>query len=227
MPSISNDNAINFEITVAFDQRLLADEHWRNLEELDLYTPPPLPHPDSPATTDFSPALSIEYIRYIAALHFSWFKAELNERLCAYDDNDDDVSISSDDNMLSLDLDDPNAAFSPAYLSTDGLSFALNAIKSSHTTTAEHAIDSYTRRKLQQLDTWPDWKQGEISQLDKMAKLGMYGNLVRLLARQLSFVHIGNFIRSVLVIDIPVTAVMDPSVLPLHSMQSLPPIPVV
>ena len=25
------------------------------------------------------------------------------------------------------------------------------------------------------MDTWPDWKEGEVSQLDKMAKLGMYG----------------------------------------------------
>ena len=37
------------------------------------------------------------------------------------------------------------------------------------------SIGSFTCRKLQQLDTWPEWKQGEISQLDKMDKLGMYG----------------------------------------------------
>ena len=60
--TLSNDHAINFEITVAFDHRLLADERWRNLEELDLYTPPLLPHPNSPATEDFSPDLSIEDI---------------------------------------------------------------------------------------------------------------------------------------------------------------------
>ena len=77
--------------------------------------------------------------------------------------------------MASLDPDDPNATFCPTYLSTEAISLAINAIKSSHTTPAEHALGSFTRRKLQQLDTWPDWKQGEISQLDKMDKLGMYG----------------------------------------------------
>ena len=76
--------------------------------------------------------------------------------------------------MASFDPDDPNAAFSPAYLSTEAISLSMNAIKSSHTTTTEHYIGSFTRQKIQQLDTWPEWKQGEISQLDKMDKLGMY-----------------------------------------------------
>ena len=89
----------------------------------------------------------------------SWTK----KRLHTYDDDDDDdnVSISSDDSMASLDPDDPDADFSPAYLSTKAISLAMNAIRSSHTTTAEHSIGSFTRQKLQQLDTWPDWKQGE------------------------------------------------------------------
>ena len=134
-----------------------------------------MPHPDFPATEYFSPDLSIEDIRHTAALHFSRFQAERNERLYAYDDDDDDVSISSGDSMASLDPDDPNAVFSPAYLSTEAISFAMNAIKFSHTTTVEHSIGSFTRRKLQQLDTGPEWKQGEISQLYKMDKLGMYG----------------------------------------------------
>ena len=115
-----------------------------------------MPHPDSPATKDFSPNLSIEDIRHIAALHSFRFKAERNEHLHTYDDDDDDVSISSDDSMVSLNPDDPNTAFSPAHLSTEAVSLAMNAIKSSHTTTVEHAIGSFTRRKLQQLDTWPD-----------------------------------------------------------------------
>lgn len=175
--TLSNNHAINFEITVAFDHCLLADERWRSLEELDLYTPPQLPHPDSPATDDFSPDLLIEDICHIATLRPSWFKAERNESRRIYDDDDDDddVSISSDDSMTSLDPNDPNAAFSPAYLSTKAISLAMNAIQSSHTTPAEHALGSFTCRKLQKLDTWLDWKQGEISQLDKMAKLGMYG----------------------------------------------------
>ena len=77
--------------------------------------------------------------------------------------------------MGSLDPDDPNADFSPVYLSTEAISLAMNAIKSSHTTAAVNYIGSFTCHKLQQLDTWPDWKQGEFSLLDKMAKLGMYG----------------------------------------------------
>ena len=77
--------------------------------------------------------------------------------------------------MISLDPDDSNAAFSPVYLSTKAVSLAMNPIRFSHTTDDEYSIESFTRRKLQQLDTWPDWKQSGISQLDKMAKLGMYG----------------------------------------------------
>ena len=172
--TLSTDNAINFQIIVAFDYCPLADERWRNLEEFDLYTLPPLHHLDFSANEDFYIDLSIEDIRHIASLHSPWFKAEQNERLCAYKDDDDDVSILSDDSMASLDLDDPNAAFSPVYLSTEAVSLAMNAIKSSTTTTVEYSIGSFIRRKLQQLNTWPDWKQGGISQLDKMAKLGMY-----------------------------------------------------
>ena len=76
--------------------------------------------------------------------------------------------------MASLDPDDPNAAFSPTYLSTKAMPLTMNASRSSQPT-AEHSIGSFTRRKMQQLDTWPDWKQSGISQLDRMAKLGMYG----------------------------------------------------
>ena len=108
-----------------------------------------MPHPDFPITKDFSPDLSIEDIRHIAALHSSQFKAERNERLHAYAyDDDDDVSIPSDDSMVSLDLDDPNIAFSLAYLSTEAISLAMNAIKSSHRTTAEHSIGIFTCQKL-------------------------------------------------------------------------------
>ena len=71
--------------------------------------------------------------------------------------------------------DDSNAAFSPAYLSTETMFLAMNTIRSSYTTPADYSIGIFTCRKLQKLDTWPDWKEGEISQLDKMAKLGMYG----------------------------------------------------
>ena len=74
-----------------------------------------------------------------------------------------------------MDQDDPNAAFSSANLSTETVFLAMNAIKLTHTTTAEHSIGSFICRKLQQLDTWPALKQGKISQVDKMAKLEMDG----------------------------------------------------
>ena len=134
-----------------------------------------LPCPDAPEDEDYSPDLSIEDIRHIAALHSSCFKAEKHERMNASNLDDDDISISSDDSMASLDPDDPNAIFSPSYLSLEAVSLAINAIQSSHTTEGEQAIGNFHRRKLQLLDTLPDWKQGEISQLDKMDKVGMYG----------------------------------------------------
>ena len=84
------------------------------------------------------------------------------------------MSIPSDDSMTILDPDDPNAAFIPAYLSTEAIFLTINAIKSSHITTTEYYVGSFTCQKLQQLDSWSDWKQGEISQLDKIDKLGMY-----------------------------------------------------
>ena len=68
------------------------------------------------------------------------------------------------------DLEDLNVAFSPAYLSTEAIFLAINAFKSTHTTTDACSIVSFTSCKLQQLDTWPGWKQGETPQLDKMDK---------------------------------------------------------
>ena len=90
-------------------------------------------------------------------------------------DGDDAISISSDDSMSGLDPDDSNAVFSPEYLSIEMMSIAMNAIKLSHTIPAEHSIGSFTHCKLQKCDTWKDWKKVELSQLDKMKKLGMYG----------------------------------------------------
>ena len=59
----------------------------------------------------------------------------------------------------------------------------INVIMFSYTPTAEHSIGSFTRQKLQQLDTRPDWKGDEISQLDKMAKSGMYGKPCKALCK--------------------------------------------
>ena len=75
--------------------------------------------------------------------------------------------------MTGLDSDDPNATFSSDYLSTETMFIAMDTIRSSHTTSTEHSIGSITCCKLQKLDTWPDWKKCELSQLNKMNRLGM------------------------------------------------------
>ena len=55
------------------------------------------------------------------------------------------------------------------------MSLAMNAVRLYHTTFAEHYVCSFIRCKLQKLDTWKDFKQGGLSQLDKMKISGMYG----------------------------------------------------
>ena len=172
--ALYNANAVNFTITVANEPKLLAPELWRNLEELDLYTPRRLPSPDPTDEEDHTPDLSLEYIRHIAALHSSRFKTA--QRLRQQDSTStDDDSTSSFDSAASLDPSDPNSTFSPEYLPTDVMALAINAIRSSHTTTDEQSLGHFTRRKLKQLDTWPEWRKGEVDQLDKMERLGMYG----------------------------------------------------
>ena len=89
-------------------------------------------------------------------MHSSFFNAELSVQLQAYANDDDDISVSSDDSMSSLDLDEPNAAFSPAYLFTEEISLAMYTIRFFFTTAAKHSIGSFTCQKLQQFDTWPD-----------------------------------------------------------------------
>ena len=74
--TLSTDNAINFEGTVAFDHRLFVDERWRNLDDLDLYTPPPLPHSYSPATKDF--LLTFLLNTFVILLLYILFDSELN-----------------------------------------------------------------------------------------------------------------------------------------------------
>ena len=46
-----------------------------------------------------------------------------------------------------------------------------STIRSFHTTPAEYYIGSFTYQLLQKLDTWNDWKCGELSQLDTIKKL--------------------------------------------------------
>ena len=60
--------------------------------------------------------------------------------------------------------------------SDDELQLAIAAVSSTvHSTAAERALGSFTRRKLKNLDTWGQWRASEHKQLDKMATNGMYG----------------------------------------------------
>jgi hypothetical protein len=51
----------------------------------------------------------------------------------------------------------------------------IQALQSEALTPEEQALGSFTRRKLQNLSTWPLWKEAEIKQLDQFHDLGMYG----------------------------------------------------
>ena len=101
---------------------------------MDHCTPPHSPHPDALGNEDYflpAPDLSIAGIWHIAALHSSCFKVEHNERLHSYDTAagagaavDDVSSSSSDDSISSVDIDDPNATFSPSFIFTEAMYLA-------------------------------------------------------------------------------------------------------
>ena len=55
------------------------------------------------------------------------------------------------------------------------LEIAIDAIKSTKTTPEEQALGHFTRRKLKTLPNWNDWNEAEFRQLDRYAKLEMYG----------------------------------------------------
>jgi hypothetical protein len=44
-----------------------------------------------------------------------------------------------------------------------------------HGTTEEQSLGSFTRRKLRNLPNWNEWETAEFKQLDSMAKQAMYG----------------------------------------------------
>lgn len=68
-----------------------------------------------------------------------------------------------------------NASFDPDHISSDLVQLVINAITSAALTPAEQALGSFTRRKLQKLDTWQEWRAGEHKQLDQFHALNMYG----------------------------------------------------
>jgi hypothetical protein len=61
-------------------------------------------------------------------------------------------------------------------ISDDKIELLLSALQSEAITDAERALGSFTRRKLKTLDTWPQWRAGETTQLDQFHELGMFGS---------------------------------------------------
>ena len=52
----------------------------------------------------------------------------------------------------------------------------INAISSNAIASEEQAIGTFTHRKSKQLNTWPEWNEGEFKQLDQFHELGMCGD---------------------------------------------------
>jgi len=73
----------------------------------------------------------------------------------------------------------PHLDFSEASISTEEMEMVVQAIQSQAITPAEQAIGRFTRRKLQSLSTWDQWRAGKHKQLDHFHDLKMYGEPVR------------------------------------------------
>jgi hypothetical protein len=81
-------------------------------------------------------------------------------------------TITSPSRQLSYDIDHADDdVFDDDHVQLQLRSF--NTTK--HGTTEEQSLGSFTRRKLQKLSNWDDWKAAEFKQLDSMAKQEMYG----------------------------------------------------
>ena len=93
----------------------------------------------------------------------------------------------------------------------------MNTIKSSHTTTAEHYIGSLLVVNSNSFIPGLTGNKLIFFQLDKMAKLGMYGKQHKAIILSPHWQYHLKCTGG----DVSVTALMDPSVLPLHSLQSL------
>ena len=55
----------------------------------------------------------------------------------------------------------------------------IHALQSEAITDAERALPRFTRHRLKKLDTWPLWHKNEVTQLDQMYDLGMFGSPTR------------------------------------------------
>ena len=59
---------------------------------------------------------------------------------------------------------------------TNMLSIVITTLHSNEMTPAEAAMGHFTRRKLQKLENWGEWLQGEKEQLDGFYQQGMFGH---------------------------------------------------
>jgi hypothetical protein len=90
--------------------------------------------------------------------------------------DDDTAPTLSFDELLAIHALRTDTPLSDLILPTiEDMDFAIQAISSHELTAAEQALGSFTRRKLQTLDTWPLWQAGEHKQIDQFWTLGMYG----------------------------------------------------
>ena len=101
-----------------------------------------------------------------------------------FDDGDDGLVIDDDDHVPTISVADirsiasilhPDCDFSDRQISNEEIGIVINAISSDAITPEEHALGSFTRRKLRKLTTWPKWRAGEHKQLDHFHQLQMYG----------------------------------------------------
>ncbi|MCE2996259.1 MAG: hypothetical protein LW863_11705 [Flammeovirgaceae bacterium] len=69
----------------------------------------------------------------------------------------------------------PDIDVSPDAIPLELIQTHITAIQSDAITPAEHALGTFTRKKLKTLSTWGEWLKGEHEQLDHFHKLGMYG----------------------------------------------------
>jgi hypothetical protein len=73
----------------------------------------------------------------------------------------------------------PDVDFFDPSVTTDEIAVHVNAIQSHSMTPEELTLGNFTRRKLKNLSTWPQWLAGERKQLDQFHTLGLYGEPVK------------------------------------------------
>jgi hypothetical protein len=85
-------------------------------------------------------------------------------------------SITSPSTPPSSLLDDNESSPDTADFDDDHAQLLLRSLNTTtHGTSDEQALGSFTRRKLRRLPNWKEWQDAEFKQLDSMAKQEMYG----------------------------------------------------